>query len=103
MPAIQAVFSILNMAPKTIPFTEPLSTLQVLAGEISNPGCIELLPAEKLTSHVDGDCQVAAAGKRRSKPANQLEVRHPAQLVELQCFTSSIALLFSVCSSPLIL
>ena len=64
MPAIQAVFSILNMAPKTILLAGPLSRLQVLAGEVSNPGCIELLPAEKLASHVDGDCQVAAAGRR---------------------------------------
>ena len=37
---------------------------QAQGSEISNPGCIELLPAEKLASHVDEDCQFAAAGRR---------------------------------------
>ena len=43
-----------------------------------NPGCSELLPAEKLGSHVDGDClfrKVACDHCREESAANQLEVR----------------------------
>ena len=43
-----------------------------------NPGCSELLPAEKLGSHVDGDYpfrKVACNHCREETVANQLEVR----------------------------
>ena len=43
-----------------------------------NPGCSELLPAEKLDSHVDGECpfrKVACNHCREETAANQLEVR----------------------------
>ena len=43
-----------------------------------NPGCSELMLADKLDSHVDGECQyrmVACNHCREETAANQLEVR----------------------------
>ena len=58
-----------------------------------NPGCSELLPAEKLGTHGDGDCQfrkVACDHCREETAANQLEVR----LMWTYCIYDCVLLIF---------
>ena len=97
--------SVLFIAPMLLSSCR-LSRLQVTSRWDLQPGCIELVPGEKLASHVSKDYQVAAAGRRlayRYQLTSWRWVVHPAQLMELGVFHCTVnVVLFVFCSPHLI-